>query len=304
MLKRTLGSYSQGKKGPLLLCTVGVHGNEWAGVNALDLLLQMLQDEEVANPAFEFYGKLVAITGNIPALNVRQRYINCDLNRIWSQRNFDNPGNEVEFGEMMNLKQAVDDLIFEWGGENIYLLDLHTTTAEGGIFLLPTIEEESISIAKTMHAPIITGLVEKLNGTMVKYYAERPDAAITALVFEAGQHDDPLSVNRTIAAVINAMRTIGSVSAEDIENRFDQLLIEYSKDLPKMARFLYGHHIAPHDEFVMRPGYRNFDRIRKGEMLAEDRYGPILSRYDGLILMPLYQNKGEDGFFIIEVMPH
>lgn len=300
MLKRILGSYSQNKPGPLLICTVGLHGNEWAGVQALELLLDMLDDELVSNPSFEFFGKLVAVTGNIPALNVRQRFVNCDLNRIWNQRNFDNPGNEVEFGEMLKVRQVIDDLILEWGGENIYLLDLHTTTAEGGIFLLPTLEEESISIARTMHAPIITGLVEKLNGTMIKYYAEKPDASITALVFEAGQHDDPLSVNRTIAAVINCIRTVGAVAPDDIENRFDQLLIDYAKDLPRMAKFLYGHHIAPDDEFIMKPGYRNFDLIQEGEVLAEDRYGPIRSKFDGMILMPLYQNKGDDGFFIIE----
>ncbi|MCB0686178.1 MAG: succinylglutamate desuccinylase/aspartoacylase family protein [Saprospiraceae bacterium] len=300
MLKRTLGDYTQGRRGPLLICTVGLHGNEWAGVHALTLLLEILQDELVTNPQFKFYGKLVVIAGNLPALNVKQRFVNCDLNRIWNQRNFDNPGNEVEFGEMINTKEAVDALILEWGGDNIYLLDLHTTTAEGGIFLLPTSESESIAVAQTMHAPIITGLVEKLNGTMIKHYAERKDASITGLVFEAGQHDDPLSVNRTIAATINCMRTIGCVVPEDIENRFDQLLIDYSKDLPAMARFLYGHFIAPDDEFVMNPGYRNFDPIRKGEILAHDRYGPIRSKYDGLILMPLYQTKGEDGFFLIE----
>lgn len=300
MLKRILGSYSQGRPGPLLICTVGLHGNEWAGVQALQLLLAMLEDELVANPSFEFFGKLVAIAGNIPALKVKQRYVNCDLNRIWNQRNFENPGNEVEFGEMVKVKQVIDDLILEWGGENIYLFDLHTTTAEGGIFLLPTLEEQSISIAKTMHAPIIIGLVEKLNGTMVKYYAEKQDADITALVFEAGQHDDPLSVNRTIAAVINCIRTIGAVAPDDIENRFEQLLIDYARDLPVMARFLHGHHIAPDDGFVMTPGYKNFDPISKGQVLAHDRYGPIESGFTGMILMPLYQNKGDDGFFIIE----
>ena len=67
-----------------------------------------------------------------------------------------------------------------------------------------------------------------------------------------------------------------------------------------MARFLYGHHIAPDDHFVMKPGYRNFDRIYKNEVLAHDRYGEIISRYDGMILMPHYQTQGDDGFFIIK----
>jgi succinylglutamate desuccinylase len=300
MLKRVLGSYSQGKRGPLLICSTGLHGNEWAGVNAMELLLQILEDELVTNPTFTFRGKLVAIAGNLPALNVKKRYINCDLNRIWSQRNFDNPGNEAEFGEMIKVKEIIDNLILEWGGENVYLLDLHTTTAQGGIFSLPTSEEESIKIAETIHAPIILGLVAKLNGTMIKYYAERSDANITALVFEAGQHDDHLSINRAIAAVINCMRTIGVVAADDIENRFDHLLIDYSRDLPKMGKFLYGHHIAPDDHFVMKPGYRNFDRIYKNEVLAHDRYGEITSKYNGMILMPHYQTQGDDGFFIIK----
>lgn len=300
MLKRVVGTYTQNKPGPLFICTAGLHGNEWAGLKAMELLLGVLEDEPIANPDFVFHGKLVVIAGNIPALNIRKRYVNCDLNRIWNQRNFDNPGNEAEFGELIKVRQTIDDLIMEWGGERVYLLDLHTTTAEGGIFLLPTSEQKSIDIAMTMHAPIILGLVEKLNGTMIKYYTTRTDADITGLVFEAGQHDDPLSVHRTIAAVINFMRSIGIVSPEDIENRYDQLVIEYSKDLPKIAEFLYGHHIAPDDEFVMKPGYRNFDPIHANEVLAHDRYGAIHAKYEGLILMPHYQTQGDDGFFIIK----
>jgi succinylglutamate desuccinylase len=300
ILKRVLGTYTQNRPGPLLICTAGLHGNEWAGIQAMQLLLGILEDEPVVNPTFIFYGKLVVLTGNIPALNVRRRFVNCDLNRIWNQRNFDHPGNEAEFGELLKIKQTMDDLIIEWGGEGIYLLDLHTTTAEGGIFTLPTNERESIEIARTMHAPVIKGLVDKLGGTMIRHYASRKDANITGLVFEAGQHDDPLSVNRTLAAVINFIRTVGAVRAEDIENRYDQLLIDYSKDLPETAIFLYGHHIAPDDEFVMKAGYRNFDPVRKGEILAHDRYGVITAKYDGLILMPHYQTQGEDGFFIIK----
>jgi succinylglutamate desuccinylase len=49
----------------------------------------------------------------------------------------------------------------------------------------------------------------------------------------------------------------------------------------------------------MRPGYRNFQRVAKGEIVATDRRGPVRTREAGRILMPLYQVKGNDGFFLV-----
>jgi succinylglutamate desuccinylase len=96
------------------------------------------------------------------------------------------------------------------------------------------------------------------------------------------------------------MRTIGCVRAEDVENRHDALLIEYSKGLPKVLDLLYCHEITPDDHFRMMPGYRNFQYIEEGELLAHDKNGPIYAQQEGYILMPLYQPQGEDGFFIIQ----
>ena len=90
------------------------------------------------------------------------------------------------------------------------------------------------------------------------------------------------------------------VKREDVENRHDSLLIEYSKDLPKIAELVKVHSIGPLDEFRMRPGYRNFQPVRRGEQLAEDRHGTIQAPEDALILMPLYQAQGSDGFFLIK----
>jgi hypothetical protein len=53
------------------------------------------------------------------------------------------------------------------------------------------------------------------------------------------------------------------------------------------------------DDFVMEPGFRNFHKIRKGELLAEDKDGEIRSQIKGRVLMPLYQRQGNDGFFVV-----
>jgi len=39
-------------------------------------------------------------------------------------------------------------------------------------------------------------------------------------------------------------------------------------------------------------------RVRAGETLASDRQGKIAAPVDGRILLPLYQQQGDDGFFL------
>ena len=49
----------------------------------------------------------------------------------------------------------------------------------------------------------------------------------------------------------------------------------------------------------MEPGFTNFQSVRRGELLAHDRIGAIKASETGLILMPLYQKLGNDGFFLV-----
>jgi succinylglutamate desuccinylase len=48
----------------------------------------------------------------------------------------------------------------------------------------------------------------------------------------------------------------------------------------------------------MNTGFENFDPVKKGQVLAVDKNGPIRAVESGLILMPLYQKLGDDGFFL------
>ena len=69
-----------------------------------------------------------------------------------------------------------------------------------------------------------------IRGTTLHYFKEENTKVPTvALTFESGQHDEPLSINRAIAAVTNCMRIIGSVRVEDVENRHDKLLMNIQR---------------------------------------------------------------------------
>ena len=308
--QRIIGRYTGSDRGPLLICFAGIHGNEPAGIQALELMFKMLEVEPITNPKFTFYGRILGIRGNLKAIQEGKRFIQKDLNRQWTPDNVKRIKNAVSDekldAEDLEIKanlEIIEKEIADYQPEKVVVLDLHTTTAHGGIFTVATDEMESIKIGVELHAPVILGLLKGIRGTSLHYFCTKTlGIPTTAVCFESGQHEEALSVNRAIAAITNCMRTIGCVMAEHIENRHDELLVEYSKGLPKISELIMVHSVRPDDQFQMKPGYKNFQSVKKGEILAKDKNGYIKAQEDGRILMPLYQKQGSDGFFLIKTV--
>src|SRR5262249_57741086 len=82
--KRELGTYGGQTAGPLVICICGIHGNEPAGALALQRVLWRLH--EAAPP---YKREVVAIAGNLRALNVGTRYLSRDLTRISTPERLD-----------------------------------------------------------------------------------------------------------------------------------------------------------------------------------------------------------------------
>ncbi len=305
--ERIIGKFSRGTPGPLLVCLAGMHGNEPAGIEALEVIFQLLENEPIVNPDFKFKGKIIGLRGNLQAMKLNVRFIEKDLNRQWFPENIDRikatPKEQLkaENLEIKELLQVIDAEIEAVQPEEVIFLDLHTTAAHGGIFSIPNEDPRSIQLAVHLNAPVIRGMLQGVKGTTLHYFNNSNFAPnTTAIAFESGQHEDILSVNRSIAAITNCMATLGMVEPDQIENRHDALLVEFSENLPKVASLIYRYGIEEEDQFKMRPGYHNFQKVLKGELLAHDKNGPIYSPQSGLILMPLYQPQGEDGFFLIQ----
>ncbi|MEM6967125.1 MAG: succinylglutamate desuccinylase/aspartoacylase family protein [Bacteroidota bacterium] len=308
-IKRIIGTYTGSERGPLLIVFGAMHGNEPAGVKALEMMFKMLDVEPITNPYFSFCGRLVGLVGNVRAKAMGLRYINRDLNRQWTPENVARIRSskvedlDEEDLEIKELLEIIHREIDTYQPDRLVFLDLHTTTAYGGIFSIPQDTPESVRIAVELHAPVIKGLLKGIRGTTLHYFTNENFAPKTvAVTFESGQHKEELSVNRAIAALTNCMRTIGCVKEEHVENQHDSILIEHSKGLPKIAELITIHSIQPEDEFQMIPNYKNFQSVKKGEVLASDKNGKIEAIEDGLILMPLYQKQGDDGFFLIKTL--
>jgi len=288
----------------MLLVFGSMHGNEPAGLQAINMVGKMLEVEPITNEEFSYKGSFVGLVGNKQAVEQQERFLERDLNRSWTMENVERVyATKVEdlTAEDLELREILDTvhlLIEELKPERIVVLDLHTTSSYGGIFSLPTEDPESIRIAKELHAPVITGMLKGIQGTVLHYFnTENIGLETVAVAFESGQHREAKSSNRAIAAIINCMRTIGAVDPAVVENQHDKILIEYSKSLPKVAELVNKYAIK--GDFKMNPDYKNFQPISKGEILASDNDLNVSAPDDGLILMPLYQKRGDDGFFLI-----
>lgn len=312
---RIIGQFGGHTPGALILAFGAIHGNEPAGVRALEEVFRLLEYHAVNDPGFDFQGKIVGILGNRWAYAAQKRFIEKDLNRQWTPENIArisgvDPMNlhaeDREIGELLNvIKEEVDAS----RPEALILLDLHTTSAGGGIFSLPAQDEASLRLAKELAAPVVLGLADGIQGTLLHFAADRAFSEIQAMpkyvmgvAFEAGQHNDPESVNRSVAVLVNCLRATGCIDPEALRTSDENLLNDYAAALPKVTRLRYAHTIRPIDQFRMRPGYVNFQPIQRSEHLADDVRGPIYAPDNGLILMPLYQNQGSDGFFIVQEM--
>ncbi|NNE27129.1 MAG: succinylglutamate desuccinylase [Saprospiraceae bacterium] len=308
-MERIIGRFNGQEKGPLFICFAAMHGNEPAGKHAIDLVFKMLEVEPISNPDFHYKGRFVGLIGNIQALQKGERFIEKDLNRQFTLDNISRVMNadhahlKNEEKELRELIDTINNEIEDYQPEKILFLDLHTTSSHGGIFTISANDPDSIRIASALHAPVILGMTRGLRGTTMHFFNNNHFEANTiSLTFESGQHEEKLSINRAISAIINCMKEINSVQNDHVENFHEEILIKYSDRLPKVAEMLERHPVYPEEGFEMLPGYKNFQFVRKGEVIAKDKNGNIAAKEDGLLLMPLYQKQGEDGFFIIKVV--
>ncbi len=249
-------------------------------------------------------GDLVALAGNLTALSRGCRFVGRDLNRAWGSDRMralkENGGLPIscpEDREQIELLAAVDETVAGATGP-LFLLDVHTTSGGGGAFTAANDTPRDREFALNFGVPLVLGLEELVDGTMLQYMSRR---GFTAALFEGGQHKDPAAVDRVEAAVWIALEGAGLIpeSAVPQIKTGRRRLSREVRDKPPVLEMRYGFAIEPGSDFVMRPGYENFKPVVQGEVLGRSGTADVRAPETGRILMPLYQEQGEDGFFIV-----
>ncbi len=299
-MSRVIGRVSSDVPGPTLVCIGGLHGNEPAGIAALQSVVAKLQETQLLAR-----GDFVALAGNLRALANSKRFIARDLNRHWrphalrgalTSRDHDSS----EDKEQYELARELTDTFGRARGE-IYLLDVHTTSGEGKPFIVIADSLKSRKFALQFPNPLVLGLAEHLDGTLIDCVTNLGHAAVA---FEGGQSENPASTDNLEAAIWVAL---DSATLLDTRNgRASQArntLSAAAAGLPKVVEILHRHVTAAGDGFRMSNSHQGFDRVTSGQLLATDASGDITAPVGGYLLMPLYQKQGNDGFFVARELP-
>lgn len=293
-MERELGRIRGAEAGATLVVVAGLHGNEPAGLEAGRRVLERLADDGCT-----LRGELVVLAGNCAALEKKARFIERDLNRCFSEEHLarieGQPASALaaEDRELRELLQAIDDAIGRARGP-VFLADCHTSSAPGIPFVLYGATAPQRELVETFPIPVISGIVEQVEGVLSEFMTGR---GLVTFSVEGGQHDAEVSRDSLEAIVWLTLERAGMVGALPELTRARALLDDLRGDLPRLVDVVSRHAIVPEDEFVMEPGFRNVDRVSRGHLLARDRRGEVRAHEDGVVVLPLYQKLGNDGFF-------
>lgn len=293
-----LADFCGEKDGATLIVVGGIHGNEPAGVLALKKVLSQLK-----KIGSKLNGRVIFLAGNTRALQKGVRYIDADLNRHWTMANIliNSPAcmqkgvlnEDVEQGELLEIFQKV---LAQAKGE-VYVLDLHSTSAHGLPFVTLGDTIRNRNFAMNFPATIVLGIEEQLDGTMLEHMN---NLGTVTLGFEGGQHKSPQTVDNHAALIWVALVASNCLDEKDLsefENHKKHLRLTSGG-----GRFVEVRHrqaLLPDSQFKMNPDYKNFQLVKRGDYLAVDKNGKIKAKETSLILMPLYQAQGDDGFFLV-----
>ena len=295
--ERLIGWVRGRDSGPMLLCIGGLHGNEGAGVAALEDVVERLESRASA-----MRGDFVALRGNVRALRAGKRFLRYDLNRAWGvggplHTDMGATQGGEEDAEVVELLEVLERVRSAARG-HLYLLDLHTTSGGGGAFTTVGDSLDNRAFASAVPVPLVLGLEELVEGTLVGRLSEE---GWTTAVFECGQHTEPEARTRAAAAIWILVRQAGLLepaAVPEADAGHEALSREYGR-LPKFLEMRYRHPVHEGDGYRTLPGLLNFQTVARGDVLGEDRAGQVTAPETGRILMPLYQEQGEDGFFVV-----
>lgn len=281
-----------------IVLSAGIHGDETAPVELLDKLLH-----DLLHRALPLAVRLLVVFGNPAALRQGQRYVDDDLNRLFSGRHQHLPRSR-EAGRAAVIEMAVDRFFAAEALLPRWHLDLHTA-------IRPSLIESFGLLPYQAGRPRDAGLLAWLDGsgigaliihratsgTFCQYSCDRQLAASCTLelgkVQAFGQNDPQRlagiddALRRRLAGLPPAPRVappwrVFRIASEIIKRSDDfELLIDdaspnftpYPQGTP-IARDGSTLHVVQHaEECLLFPNSRVKRGLRAGLLLLEDRSG-------------------------------
>ena len=288
--------------GPLVVIVAGMHGNEPAGMQALKNVLGKLVTIEVR-------GTLIALQGNVKACEVEERLVDADFNRLWAHARIERvrsiEKSACTFSEERELWEMVRDIdrIFADAPEatsaetSPIFIDIHTASAPSVPFAIGRNNLDHASLFRGLPVPIIAGLEERLEGLLLQHVLDR---GARTLAVETGPHEGEHAVEQLEAVLWCLLVQAGMIERDAVPGGEGprELLRKLSRGIPPIVEVIHRHEVQARSEFEVEEGLESFDKVAANQLLAIDHGREVRAPRRCRLLMPLRQEKGEDGFFL------
>lgn len=268
-------TFDSGVAGPHVMIMALTHGNEVSGAIAVDTLLRARLMPVKGRITLGFANVEAYLRFNADDADAT-RFIDEDLNRVWSADRLDGKGDSSELRRARELRPVVDSVDL--------LLDIHSMHEEAPPIMMSGPLEKGMQFAAQVGVPehVIVDAGHP-NGKRMRDYGGFGDggSARNALLIETGQHFSARSRAVALDAACRFLITTGAVKSEGLENFLTQ---------PKAVkqRFLQVTQpvVAESMDFEFAEDFRGLELIDKaGTVIARDGERDVVTPYDNCILV-------------------
>jgi len=258
-----------------------VHGNEWAGLGALNSVL-----EHIVSGNIQIRFPVAFALGNPTAALQNKRFMERDLNRCFDR----------EAAKLAEEKRA--DELESILSETAWLLDLHQTReiSPHAFFIFPhTTRGFAFARAIAPHHPVVThwGDPFSAEGRCSDEFVNAKGGV--GLTLELGRNSfDPYHMAVGVDAVLWTLRVVGELSGTEP-------VVPLKRALRSTGDIFTWAAVMPwpaEGTAVLDPGWTNFRAVQKGQRLGmlNDKNGAteIIAPESGYILFPKYPDPVKD----------
>jgi succinylglutamate desuccinylase len=255
--EKTIIKKDSGKPGKTIAIFSGIHGNEKAGVWAMDELVEEINPER---------GSVYFVYANPEAIEKDVRFVEKNLNRLFTKENKGETKEEKRAQELMKILDECDAL-----------LDLHAFHNEGGEpFVI--CEENSFEIAKKLDVPVIScGWTKFGEGATDEYmYAQGK----VGICLECGPIPDSKKyVSFAKKAVLQFLQYFEVISSQVSYDDYEKRIIEAVEIIKKES-----------DDFKFNREFKEFEKLVSGEEIATDGEKKYIAKENQVIIFPRPNN--------------
>lgn len=290
---RLLGRYGSGAEGNTLIITADALENESRAVAAVRKVLQTLTKLKIP-----IKGQLIGLAGNTGS------YRKDLLGEFKGSFLTDNGPNRQDEYLGYNRAEEFVELIEEFEkipGSNVFYFDLKTSACVHVPYLCHSRNASCKTFAASFPFYKVMGLDSYITDHLGFYLHAKN---YTCSTLKVGTHPQFSAEQIHESAIWWALVHIGCLREEDVPDfiRHKEVLDGCLADEDKRQRsfeVIYKYSIKEDEYFRMIPGFKNFQKIQTGEVLATSDGASVTSHWDGRIFMPLYHIPSNDGFFIL-----